>query len=119
MLAQLKVVPGNQQKPGIGFTSDSRTGFFLKQGKVWVSLNGVTVFPLTYRKFEQLQGTQDGANTSFTCSSSIKAGSEIVSINGVPQKISEHYTVLNNTIIFDDAPLSGEVLLINYEEIDS
>lgn len=116
MLAQLKVVPGNQQKPGIGFTSDSRTGFFLKQGKIWVSLNGVTVFPLTYRRFEQLQGTQDGVNDTFTCTSTIKTGSEIVSINGIPQKLSDHYTIVGNTVTFDEPPLSNEVLLINYEE---
>lgn len=61
-------------------------------------------------------GTINGSNTAFTLSQTPTSGSEIVYLNGVRQQRggSNDYTISGDTITFISAPLSGDVILVDY-----
>ena len=64
---------------------------------------------------EQLIGVINDSNATFTTTFPFQPDTEIVFINGIKQKKPIHYnTVGNNTVIFSDSPLVGEILEINY-----
>lgn len=61
-------------------------------------------------------GTINGSNTAFTLADTPSSGSERVYLNGVLQNqgASNDYTISGNTITFITAPLTGDILLVDY-----
>lgn len=61
-------------------------------------------------------GTVNGTNTSFTLAQSTNvAGSEEVFLNGLLQNASGNdYSISTNVVTFTSAPVSGDVILVNY-----
>jgi hypothetical protein len=65
---------------------------------------------------ETPSGSVNGVNTQFTASSNIASGGRalIVLINGQPQRLTAHYTVLGRTVTFTTAPEAGDVVFFIY-----
>lgn len=53
-------------------------------------------------------GLVNGSNAVFTLSSSPKAGTVIVFINGLVQRLTTDYTIVGQTITFVSAPEAGQ-----------
>lgn len=67
---------------------------------------------------EALSGVIDNSNATFITSFNFEPSSTNVYINGIRQKKPTHYnTIGNNTVIFIDSPLVGDILEINYVKI--
>ena len=62
------------------------------------------ILPEEYVAMEQLQGTINNINKTFTTLHNIHAGSSAVFINGIKQRLNIDYTEFGNSIIFDEAP---------------
>lgn len=77
--------------------------------------NSVT-FVKTFQVVRQVpSGTIDGINSTFTPGSLYVNGSEMVFLNGILQNAGGNdYTGNGTTVVFLNAPLAGDVLLISY-----
>ena len=63
-------------------------------------------------------GSINGSNTNFSLANTPVSGSEEVFLNGLLQNVggSNDYTISGTTISFNSAPLSGDVILVNYRK---
>lgn len=59
-------------------------------------------------------GTQDGVNETFTLANTFQAGSTSVYRNGLREKLGICYTESSPDITFTTAPLSNDVLEVDY-----
>lgn len=60
-------------------------------------------------------GTIDGSNATFTTAFDFVPGKVAVFLNGLLQKLVTHYnTTGTDTIIFNDSPVSGDIIEVNY-----
>ncbi len=61
-------------------------------------------------------GTLNGTNTNFTLASAPASGTEKVYLNGLRQNVGSgnDYTISTNTITFATAPVSTDVILVDY-----
>lgn len=67
---------------------------------------------------EELLGTINGSNATFTTTQNFDSDTTIVFINGVKQKKPTHYNTFGtNTIMFYDSPQVGDILEINYVKL--
>lgn len=66
---------------------------------------------------ETPSGAVDGSNTVFTVVG--PANNVIVTLNGLVQRpgVGNDYTITGNTITFEDAPVSGDVILVTYTSL--
>lgn len=88
----------------------------------WVASNGVYVEDINafngYVSDETPTGSVDGSNTTFTTSKPYIGASLEVFVNGLKQKRSTHFvetTPSSGTFTISDAPLSGDVVSVNYQ----
>lgn len=63
-------------------------------------------------------GTINGSTTVFTLANTPISGTEEVFLNGILQNlgVSNDYTISGGTITFNTAPLTGDILLVNYRK---
>ena len=102
----LKVTPGNKF---IEYITDSFGNYFEATVPSISSYEEIT---------EELIGVINGVNATFTTTFNFNPDTTIVFINGIKQKKPTHYnTVGNNTVLFADSPLVGDILEINYVKI--
>ena len=61
-------------------------------------------------------GLVNGSNASYTLAATPLSGTECVHLNGILQNVggSNDYTISTNSITFNSAPETGDVLLVNY-----
>lgn len=63
-------------------------------------------------------GAVNGSNVTFTAAEEFVPGSVAVFVNGLRQKPTTHYTTpTGTTVVFADAPLTGDLLLIDYDPL--
>jgi hypothetical protein len=61
-------------------------------------------------------GAIDGSNTTFTISQTFVAASLAVYLNGLRQRLTTDFTILNSTqFALTSAPISGDSLLTDYQ----
>jgi len=103
---QLEVVDG-----AIGLSK--LTG--LSAGQIYVG-SGSAVVAGSYIIRENLSATVDGVETDFTLANTPFTGTEQVFLNGILQNStgSADYSISGDTITFTEAPLLGDVVLVNY-----
>lgn len=75
-----------------------------------------TLSPTNFVTEETPSGTINGSNTAFTLANTPTAGTVRVYLNGVRQKsgAGNDYTITTNTITFTTAPVSGDVIIVDY-----
>lgn len=59
-------------------------------------------------------GVRDGVNTAFTLAHAPQVGATAVYRNGLREAFGSGYTVAGSTITFTTAPLSSDVLAVDY-----
>jgi hypothetical protein len=64
---------------------------------------------------EEPSGTQNGSNTDFTLADTPISGTVRVYLNGLRQTPTDDYSVSTDTITFTTAPISNDVILIDYK----
>lgn len=77
---------------------------------------GNTVLVSEYVVREVPTGAINGVNTTFTLANTPESGTEMVFLNGLLQNLGagNDYTISGTTITFNDAPATGDVLLVTY-----
>lgn len=75
-----------------------------------------TLSPSNFVFEETPSGSINGSNVTFTIASTPTAGTVRVFLNGVRQKsgAGNDYTITTNTITFTTAPISGDVIIVDY-----
>lgn len=75
-----------------------------------------TLSPSNFVTEETPSGTINGSNTTFTLANTPTAGTVRVYLNGVRQKsgAGNDYTITSTTITFTTAPVSGDVIIVDY-----
>lgn len=75
-----------------------------------------TLSPSNFVFEETPSGTINGSNTTFTIANTPTAGTVRVYLNGVRQKsgAGNDYTITTTTITFTTAPVSGDVIIVDY-----
>lgn len=75
-----------------------------------------TLSPTNFVIEETPSGSINGSNTSFTLANTPTSGTVKLYLNGVRQKsgAGNDYTITTNTITMTTAPISGDVLLVDY-----
>lgn len=63
---------------------------------------------------ETPSGTINGSNTSFTLANTPTVGTETIFLNGLEQNITTDYTISGSTITYLVAPITGDILRVNY-----
>lgn len=64
---------------------------------------------------ETPSGTVNGSNTAFTLAATPATGSVKVYLNGLRQTLTTDYTVSGSTITFVTAPLTGDIIRVDYD----
>lgn len=82
----------------------------------YVQDTGGTLSPSNFVTDETPSGTINGSNTTFTLANTPTAGTVRVYLNGVRQKsgAGNDYTITSATITFTTAPVSGDVIIVDY-----
>lgn len=99
------------------FYCTSNTGGTLGTTAVtYVQDTAGTLSPTNFVIEETPSGTINGSNTTFTLANTPTAGTVKLYLNGVRQKsgAGNDYTITTNTITMTTAPVSGDVLLVDY-----
>jgi len=73
--------------------------------------------PLQIFYNEVPSGTLNGVNKTFTLSSGFTTGTTRVYLNGLRQLLGTSYTESSPQVIFDEAPLSSDEIVVDYEAI--
>lgn len=75
-----------------------------------------TLSPTNFVTEETPSGTINGSNTTFTLANTPTAGTVKLYLNGVRQKsgAGNDYTITTNTITMTTAPVSGDVMIVDY-----
>ena len=75
-----------------------------------------TLSPSNFVFDETPSGSINGSNVTFTIASTPTAGTVRVFLNGMRQKsgAGNDYTITTNTITFTTAPVSGDVIIVDY-----
>lgn len=105
----------------VGSAADKATPVTLT-GDISINDTGVVAVAATVAKYanfvysEVPTGLINGANTSFALASTPKAGTARVYMNGVRQQAGagNDYTISGSTITYLAAPLTGDILLVDY-----
>lgn len=63
---------------------------------------------------ELVNESPDNSTTAFTVDNTINGNKAHVSINGLQQRPTTHYSISGATVTFTDAPKSGDVILVDY-----
>lgn len=119
--AGLKLAPLTSAYLLIGNASNVATPVALS-GDVTVTNAGVASVAATVAKYanfvygEVPAGARDGANTTFTLANAPQGGTVRVYLNGVRQQAGagNDYTISGSTITYLAAPLTGDILLVDY-----
>lgn len=99
------------------FYCTSNTGGTLGSTAVtYVQDTAGTLSPSNFVTEETPSGSINGSNTTFTLANTPTAGTVKLYLNGVRQKsgAGNDYTITTNTITMTTAPVSGDVLLVDY-----
>jgi hypothetical protein len=111
------VIPyGNTtQRPNPALTGTLRLNTQLDQieiwdGSQWITGSGNSGTPTIIDQ----QANGDGSTTNFTLTEIASQSSVLVSLNGVGQLPGVAYTVTGNTLVFNQAPVSGDVIDIRF-----
>lgn len=99
------------------FYCTSNTGGTLGSSAVtYVQDLAGTLSPSNFVTEETPSGTINGSNTTFTLANTPTAGTVKLYLNGVRQKsgAGNDYTISTTTITMTTAPVSGDVLLVDY-----
>lgn len=99
------------------FYCTSNTGGTLGSSAVtYVQDTAGTLSPSNFVTEETPSGTINGSNTTFTLANTPTAGTVKLYLNGVRQKsgAGNDYTITTTTITMTTAPVSGDVLLVDY-----
>ena len=99
------------------FYCTSNTGGTLGSTSVtYVQDTAGTLSPTNFVTEETPSGSINGSNTSFTIANTPTAGTVKLYLNGVRQKsgAGNDYTISTNTITMTTAPVSGDVMIVDY-----
>jgi len=99
------------------FYCTSNTGGTLGSTAVtYVQDTAGSLSPTNFVTEETPSGTINGSNTTFTLANTPTSGTVKLYLNGVRQKsgAGNDYTISTNTITMATAPVSGDVLLVDY-----
>ena len=99
------------------FYCTSNTGGTLGSTSVtYVQDTAGTLSPTNFVTEETPSGSINGSNTSFTIANTPTAGTVKLYLNGVRQKsgAGNDYTITTNTITMTTAPVSGDVMIVDY-----
>lgn len=116
--ALVTVAEGSTNQDTIWLCTSNQGGTLAATAITWQQVNSSGLTSSNFVTREVPSGTINGSNTAFTLANTPVAGSEEVFLNGMIQNVGagNDYTISGATITMLTAPLSGEIILVNYRK---
>lgn len=116
--ALVTVAEGSTNQDTIWLCTSNQGGTLAATAITWQQVNSSGLTSSNFVTREVPSGTINGSNTAFTLANTPVAGSEEVFLNGMIQNVGagNDYTISGATITMLTAPISGDVILVNYRK---
>lgn len=119
IIEKLESIDNESEKLGIEAIKDLRKELDELKSKIGgrVPIGGFNIKSVNFHitDDETPEGTKNGVNTVFTIKTAPSPASSLkVYVNGQRQRVTENYTFSGRTITFVEAPLSTDVILVDY-----